>query len=101
MLQEVLRYFLSAKSAALAVPGGSFDAQETENVAAGQANRVDTGLEADGTLRQGVGGRFRGGGGVTSTGVPSVFHLRGGHRVHSVVYLTTARHTERGDRSLS
>lgn len=50
-LQEVLWDFLPAQGAALAVPGRTFHAQEAEDVAAGQADRVDAALQADGTLQ--------------------------------------------------
>lgn len=53
---------MSAESTALAVPGGTFHTQETEDVAAWEAYRVNTALQADGTL-WGAGGI----GGVGST----------------------------------
>lgn len=62
---------MSAESAALAVPGGTFHAQETEDVAAREAHRVDAALQADGTLR---------GGGVCSTSVSYLLEKLGGSR---------------------
>lgn len=60
MLQEVLGDFLSAEGTALAVPGGAFHTQKTEDVAAWEAYRVDAALQANGTLRGDGAGRVCG-----------------------------------------
>lgn len=72
-LQEVLWDFLPAESTALAVPGGAFHAQKTEDMAAGETDRVDAALQADGALR-----RYSGGGGGTARIVFCIFFKLGG-----------------------